>query len=333
MKQSHKNIEIILIDDGSKDDSLKVCRKYEKKDSRIKVIAKKNSGVSATRNLGIEQAAGKYIAFVDCDDWVSKNYVENLVKKAEQCSADCAVSAITDVYFRDIKNRLQCDTFSRGDNEQLSLFLLDKKMFGFSCGKLFKTSIIKENGLAFKLDMPIYEDCLFTLQYLQYCNTITTANAVYYYNHLTSNSAVSKFYPLAHVYRVDTLIEFKKFILAFCCDEQLQKHFVLNYMAYIFYRTTEQYVNPLREDCSQGLKEVYQAFLPWFTEYLKGDNVIQEEVYYERIQICEKISLGAYDEQELLRPYTKDRRENKIKVAFKKLLKKVKYFFAYYLFK
>lgn len=70
VNQTYTELEILLIDDGSKDSSLKICEEWEKKDSRIRVIHKENSGVSDTRNLGIELSAGKYIGFVDSDDWI-----------------------------------------------------------------------------------------------------------------------------------------------------------------------------------------------------------------------------------------------------------------------
>ena len=75
IEQSYKNIEIILIDDGSKDSSGKILDEYEKGDDRITVIHQKNKGVSAARNRGLELASGDYVVFVDGDDWVDSNYV------------------------------------------------------------------------------------------------------------------------------------------------------------------------------------------------------------------------------------------------------------------
>lgn len=79
LHQSHKNIEVILVDDGSTDDSGKICDDYEEKDNRISVIHKRNAGVSVARNTGIDAAKGEWICFVDGDDYVMQDYVEYLL--------------------------------------------------------------------------------------------------------------------------------------------------------------------------------------------------------------------------------------------------------------
>jgi glycosyltransferase involved in cell wall biosynthesis len=80
LNQTYHNIEIILVDDGSTDKSATICDKYAKRDKRIRVIHKKNGGVSSARNTGIENATGRYIMFVDSDDWLPLNAVESLHK-------------------------------------------------------------------------------------------------------------------------------------------------------------------------------------------------------------------------------------------------------------
>ena len=82
--QTYKKLEIVLIDDGSKDQSLLVCKKYAKNEPRIIVIHQKNRGVSAARNTGIRTSNGKYTIFVDADDELSNGYIETLVRRAHQ---------------------------------------------------------------------------------------------------------------------------------------------------------------------------------------------------------------------------------------------------------
>ena len=84
LEQTYQKIEILLLDDGSTDESFEICRQYAQKDNRIHAIHKENEGVSATRNYGINKASGKYICFVDSDDYVEKDYIAALVEGTDE---------------------------------------------------------------------------------------------------------------------------------------------------------------------------------------------------------------------------------------------------------
>ena len=90
INQTYENIEIILINDGSKDNSLEICKNYAKKDNRIMIIDQKNSGVSSARNSGLDKATGEYLAFVDPDDWIDKDGIEKMVDFALKHKCDIA---------------------------------------------------------------------------------------------------------------------------------------------------------------------------------------------------------------------------------------------------
>ena len=90
VSQTYDDLEILLINDGSADDSASFCREWAKKDKRIIFIDKKNEGVSASRNMGIDLAKGEYIAFVDPDDWLDQRYFEKLIRAAEENGSEYA---------------------------------------------------------------------------------------------------------------------------------------------------------------------------------------------------------------------------------------------------
>lgn len=98
LKQTYKNLEIILVDDGSPDNCPEICDLYAKKDSRIKVIHRKNGGLSAARNSGIDIATGQYIGFVDSDDYIHPQMYEILMKHIKEKSAKLAVCGVLDVF-------------------------------------------------------------------------------------------------------------------------------------------------------------------------------------------------------------------------------------------
>lgn len=88
LSQSYKDLEVILVDDGSPDKCGKICDEYAKKDDRVKVIHKENGGQSSARNIGIQEAKGQYISFIDSDDYLEKNAYETLIKVATTTNAD-----------------------------------------------------------------------------------------------------------------------------------------------------------------------------------------------------------------------------------------------------
>ena len=90
--QQYEDLEIIVINDGSKDQSLPVCEEFRKKDSRILLVDKANSGVSDTRNLGLKLASGKYVQFVDSDDYIDPDFTQHLVEAAEAHHADLVIA-------------------------------------------------------------------------------------------------------------------------------------------------------------------------------------------------------------------------------------------------
>ena len=96
--QTYKNLEIILVDDGSPDECPKICDSWGRKDSRIKVIHKSNGGLSDARNEGLTKATGKYLLFVDSDDWISLNMVSDLVKIMDKENADMGICQFADVF-------------------------------------------------------------------------------------------------------------------------------------------------------------------------------------------------------------------------------------------
>ena len=96
--QSYQNMELLLVDDGSNDGSETLCDEYAAQDARVRVLHKKNGGLSDARNAGVDAAKGEYLSFVDGDDWVSPYYIENLYRALEQAGADFSASCFEEVF-------------------------------------------------------------------------------------------------------------------------------------------------------------------------------------------------------------------------------------------
>lgn len=144
INQTYKNLEVILIDDGSTDESGKICDEYEKKDNRIKVIHQNNSGVASSRNIGIENSSGLYITFIDSDDFVEVDYIEILFK--EIMNNDCDVSTcLYNKYSDKLKRKRNIDyVVSKYSGKKALLSMLYQKNIDSSLwGKMYKSKLLK----------------------------------------------------------------------------------------------------------------------------------------------------------------------------------------------
>ena len=147
MEQTYENIEIILVDDGSIDNSSQICDYWKEKEERISVIHKKNGGLSSARNSGIDMAKGEYIFFLDSDDYISKYTIEELYKNIEQANAEIAISNRYHVFENGKKKvKFKKEKESIIFSKEKAIFELNNfRYFDMSaCGKLFKTELFKE---------------------------------------------------------------------------------------------------------------------------------------------------------------------------------------------
>lgn len=189
INQTWKNIEIIIVDDGSEDNTKNIVQNYCLIDSRIKLYSKSNSGPSVARNYGISKSSGKYISFCDADDTLSENYIKKLVELAINDNYDIVVCGYTDI---SKYGEVNLNDFYKDKNQ------LDKKEFtncifkgvgGTVWGKLFKREIINNNNIKFNPQIYMCEDMIFVLNYAMKCRSYgAIKDYLYKYNRLNANS-------------------------------------------------------------------------------------------------------------------------------------------------
>lgn len=174
INQTYIDIEIILIDDNSKDNSWLICKKFAKKDSRIKILKnRKNKGVSYSRNKGLNIATGKYIVFVDSDDTVDKNYIFELVNANKEDFYDIIVANFKNVFIENNKQNKSIVKYNEISTNSLSGKFFDdyyyiKSVLTPPWGKLFKRKIIEENNIKFPIEISSGEDYIFNMQYYMF---------------------------------------------------------------------------------------------------------------------------------------------------------------------
>jgi glycosyltransferase involved in cell wall biosynthesis len=185
LNQNLKEIEIICIDDGSTDNSLRILKEFKKKDKRIVLISKKNEGQAIARNIGIKKAQGEYIGFVDSDDWIDLNYFEEMYKSSIKNNAEMAMASMN--Y---LKTNQRYYNFSK---EEVFSSIKEKvkkseiERWGSVCVGLFKKAMLIKNEILFEEGV-YYEDVFFVLKCVYSCNRLVTVpkTTYFYANNPTS---------------------------------------------------------------------------------------------------------------------------------------------------
>lgn len=198
--QSYKNIEILLINDGSTDDSEKICLAHAKKDSRIKYIKKENGGIADARNVGLALAKGKYIAFVDADDYVKSEMIERMYANLLEYQAD-----ISEIDFcleeeqgkQKKKRKAMFCVFSR--EEAIATFLSGSGIENIVCNKLYAYALIKD--IRFPINnRSLGEDMFFNLEALAKARRVVVDTREYYYHYVVRlNSLVNQKFSMKHI--------------------------------------------------------------------------------------------------------------------------------------
>lgn len=206
LEQSFNDFELLLINDGSTDDTLKICEQYAKEDKRITVYSHENRGVSFTRNRGIDLAQGYYIMFIDGDDWVEANMLELLLQFIGNNTTPVSGmiherkgKVFENVFFKNLIVTSQLDYDS---NEVQNLF--PSSLLSSPCCKLYNRSILIDYSIKFEEQLSYQEDLIFNLNYLSYVPriTIVPAFSYHYVEHATSSSG--RFHP--HLAQSVTLV-------------------------------------------------------------------------------------------------------------------------------
>lgn len=209
LKQTLSSWELILVDDGSKDNSLMICQDYAEKYSNIVAIHQMNGGSSVARNTGLRNANGRYIAFIDADDWIDSRMLEILINKADECTADIVICNYFNVY-TDGRCVLQPKSgfgeWVLQEKEDRDIFLrkyLCKGIkeyrpylkVGFPWAKVYSHNLIKENDLFFPEGLARTEDGIFNMYAIENARKVIFLDEGLYYYRLLEESISHCYYP------------------------------------------------------------------------------------------------------------------------------------------
>lgn len=302
-KQSYKNLEIIIINDGSTDSSGKICDEFARKDSRIQVIHKKNEGVSVARNIGLEIAQGQYIGFIDSDDLCEPRLYEKLYTAMVDTKADIAFCGFSD-FADDFKVKrdepLKPGYYSKEEiknkiiRPMVGTPAINPKcapIMGSLCRCLFKSELVEMPTPLRMKEIKMAEDLLFDIEYLCRCESaVVIEDSLYNYRQFAESSSrryITDLYKNISVQLTlmhDVLM--KNQILDEIMEEYYKMTVLYNYTWCISNECKEENPKSVREILSElkklGSKKEYREVLKWC--YIKNI-AFKERIYFSLIKL------------------------------------------------
>lgn len=196
LKQTESDIEIILVNDGSKDKSGEICDGFTQKDNRIRIIHQENQGVSAARNNALAVATGDFIGFVDSDDYIHPQMFEKMLNNAEESKSDIAMCDVLTVYDN---GKTESDTITQLPEDSTLIktdftpnLLLETA--GSVCRCIYKNALIKSKQIKFPQGIKFSEDRIFNILSFGFANKISYIKEPLYYRYVNLKSAVHRFH-------------------------------------------------------------------------------------------------------------------------------------------
>lgn len=229
IKCDNKKLEIVIIDDCSTDNSYKICKSYKNKYNFIKLYKnKKNSGVSFTRNYGIEKAKGDYITFIDSDDEISEDYIKCVFELINnKKDIDYIIFGYKNIFVNKEMNINYKNNFIIDNKTFINDYLydfFDNSLIYSACNKIYKRNLILCNNIKFKKNYKFNEDIIFCMEYLEYAKTIANINKPLYNYHCGISTSLSKTFD---VKSFDSLYYLYKTFMKIDNDKKYNNIFIL----------------------------------------------------------------------------------------------------------
>lgn len=194
LNQTYQDLEVLLVDDGSSESSGALCDQYAARDSRVKVFHQKNSGVSASRNLALDNARGIYLQFLDSDDWITPDATACLVKAAEETGCDLVIADFYRVIGERVSHKGDIDEDTVLTREEYAAHMMENPAdfyYGVLWNKLYRRSLVEARRLRMNTAISWCEDFMFNLEYIRHAQTFYALQVPIYYYVKTKGSLVS----------------------------------------------------------------------------------------------------------------------------------------------
>lgn len=289
LSQTYKNLEIILIDDGTKDSSGMICDDYAKKDNRIKVIHQKNMGLSGARNTGLKNSTGDLITFVDSDDFIDNKMFETMLLSIKENDADIVECGT--IFCDENGNYIKDNTLNEvkiyKNEYQIKELLMNEDITTTSWGKLYKRKLFK--NFEFPLEK-YHEDTFTTYKLLHLSKKTTVLNKGFYHYRQVDGSIMNSSFKLKHLDSIEATLERSKFI-----EKNYPEYKKYDY-ANIVYSCCKVYERILLSDfydkkIIKNLQNLIRKYLIYFLIYSKSKKSTKlfSIVCFFDMNVCKKI--------------------------------------------
>lgn len=205
LKQSYQNLEILIVNDGSQDNTEKICQKFMKNDKRVRILSKDNGGVSSARNLGLENSRGDVICFADVDDEVESRWIDAMLTAMEKNRAELVICGY-EKFNSNLNEKIKIGENGLWNREEALEACFDT-LGGFLWNKMFKKEIIQEYNIRFHTSVHECEDLMFVCEYLMYSRKIVSISNILYKYDVSGGNKRSKEKQKSRLVAIEYLIE------------------------------------------------------------------------------------------------------------------------------
>ncbi len=220
IEQTYQDIEIVVVNDGSKDSTKQICEEYAAKDARVRLITQENGGEGAARNTGLKESRGKYLCFVDADDYVKPEFVENMINMQKDNDAGMVICGFTELKGEAVLNETSGPVKHMNQEQAMEQLLREDSFKGYVWNKMFDLDIIRNYQLSFDTSLAVWTDVLFVFQYMLHIQKVVfDPTPMYYYIYVESSAS----------HAANHLLGVEKSYCAIRAKEQMIKDIPANY--------------------------------------------------------------------------------------------------------
>lgn len=228
LSQEYSDFELLLVNDGSTDHSGAICEEYAARDSRVQVFHKENTGVSATRNLALDRAAGTYLQFLDSDDWITPDATKSLVRAMECGPCDMVVSDFYRVVGDRLSQKGHIDEDGLLTREEYAAHMMENPAdfyYGVLWNKLYRRSIVEAHHLRMNTEITWCEDFMFNLEYIRWAKAFRAIQIPIYYYVKTKGSLASQSLSISQAVKMKRLVfsDYHQFYKTVLDEEEYEK--------------------------------------------------------------------------------------------------------------